>query len=127
MSSKGVTGTVLLQFLERRLDNVLYQSGFASSRRQARHIVGHSFVHVNDRKVNIPSYLVKGNDEVTLKFKKTGQKTVEGNIEVNKERSAPTWMQVDPNHFKIKINRLPEREDIGFPVNEQLIVELYSR
>ena len=125
--SKGVTGTVLLQFLERRLDNVLYQSGFATSRRQGRQIVSHSFVFVNDQRVNIPSYLVKTNDEVTIRFKKKGQKTIESSIEASQDRQPPAWMQTEPTHFKIKIKRLPEREDITFPVNEQLIVELYSR
>lgn len=125
--SKGVTGSMLLQFLERRLDNVIYQLGFATSRNEARQIVGHGFVYINDERVNIPSYLVKQNDEVSLKFKTTGQKGVKENVEASQSRAVPVWLNADHDHFKGKIVRLPEREDIGYSVNEQLIVELYSR
>lgn len=124
---KGVTGEVLLQYLERRLDNVIYQLGFATSRRQARQIVNHGYVFVNDHMVNIPSFLVKDNDEVFIKFKKNNQKIIQDNIESSKNRKVPEWLEVDPNHFKAKVKRLPQREDINFPVNEQLVVELYSR
>ncbi len=125
--SKGVTGSVLLQFLERRLDNVLYQLGFATSRRQARQIVGHAFVYVNDRRVNIPSFLVKENDEIQLKCPKDTQKFIENNLEASKDKAVPAWADMDRTHLKAKVKRLPQREDITFPVNEQLIVELYSR
>jgi small subunit ribosomal protein S4 len=125
--SKGVTGTMLLQFLERRLDNVIYQLGFATSRRQARQLVIHGYVFVNDHRVNIPSYLVKLNDEIFIRFKTKGQKSVTDQIETSKSRALPAWLEVDHTHFKAKIKRFPEREDIHFPVNEQLIVELYSR
>lgn len=124
---KGVTGSILLQFLERRLDNVIYQIGFCSSRKQARQLVGHGFVYVNDCRVNIPSFLVKINDEVSLKFGKTGKKTVEEILDVNKDKKVPSWLEADTAHFKAKVNRLPERDDVMFPVNEQLIIELYSR
>jgi small subunit ribosomal protein S4 len=124
---KGVTGSYLLQLLERRLDNVIYQLGFATSRKQARQVVGHGSVYVNDRRVNIPSYTVKINDEISLKFGTTGQKTIKENIKANEGRLIPAWLSTDPDHFKGKILRLPEREDITFPINEQLIVELYSR
>ena len=126
-STKGVTGVLLLQYLERRLDNVIFQSGFATSRKQARQIVGHGYVFVNDRNVNIPSYMVKANDEITLQFQKKGQENIKANLETSKNKAVPEWLEVDPAHFKAKIKRLPEREDIGYPVNEQLIVELYSR
>ncbi len=126
-SQKGVTGSTLLQYLERRLDNVVYQLGFCSSRNQARQVVGHGFVYVNDNRVNVPSFLVKENDEINLRFKKTGQKLIQDNLEAGKERKIPAWLEVDQGHFRAKIKRLPQREDIGFPVNEQLIVELYSR
>jgi small subunit ribosomal protein S4 len=126
-TKKGVTGSALLQFLERRLDNVLYQIGFCASRKQARQIVSHGFVYVNDHRVNIPSYLVNENDEVTLRFRNSGQKTIKDNIEANKSRAVPEWLEVDNNHFKVKIRRLPQREDIIQPINEQLIVELYSK
>jgi small subunit ribosomal protein S4 len=126
-STRGVTGTLLLQYLERRLDNVLYQMGMATSRSQARQIVSHGFVHVNGQQVNIASYTIKNNDEVSLKFNKTGEETVKKNIEANQNRAVPAWLEVDPAHYKAKVTRMPEREDIGYPVNEQLIVELYSR
>ncbi len=126
-SKKGVTGAILLQFLERRLDNVIYQLGFCTSRRQARQFVGHRFVFVNNCRVNIPSFLVKPNDEITIKFKGKGEKTIKDNIEIAKDRTVPEWLEVNHGEFKAKVNRLPERGDINFPVNEQLIVELYSR
>lgn len=124
---KGVTGEILLQILEQRLDNVIYQLGFATSRKQARQFVGHGFVLVNDRRVNIPSYQVKANDEISLKINEKGVKTFKDNIKANEDRKVPTWLSADPEHFKGKVARLPQRDDIGFPVNEQLIVELYSR
>ena len=126
-SSKGVTGSMLLQFLERRLDNVVFQSGFATSRSEARQIVGHGFVEVNGHRVNIPSYLVKPNDAVILQLKKSGLKNVQENIEASAQRKVPAWLDSDKEHFKTNVIRLPQREDIEFPVNEQLIVELYSR
>ncbi len=127
VQKKGVTGTVLLQYLERRLDNVIYQSGFATSRKEARQIVGHAFVYVNDRRVNIPSFLVKDNDEISVKAQTTGVKNLKENIEASKDRTVPAWLEVDAEHFRIKIKRAPQREEIHAPVNEQLVVELYSR
>ena len=125
--TKGVTGTVLLQYLERRLDNVIYQMGFATSRNEGRQIVSHGFVYVNDQAVNIPSFLLKENDEVVLKFNNKGLKNVKENLEASGSRMPPAWLSVDKDHYKGKILRLPQREDIGYQVNEQLIVELYSR
>ena len=124
---KGVTGDTLLQYLERRLDNVIYRIGFCTSRRQARQLVGHGFIYVNDRNVNIPSFLTKQNDEIFVKFKKKGKQTVDDNIKASKDRTVPDWLEVDHTHYKAKVKRLPERDDVGFPVNEQLVVELYSR
>jgi len=124
--SKGVTGTMLLTFLECRLDNVIYQAGFAASRSEGRQIVSHGFVYVNNKRVNIPSFQVKKDDEITLQ----GQgdlKHIKENLELTSQRKVTAWLQVDKDHFKVKILRLPEREDIGFSVNEQLIIELYSR
>jgi len=126
-AGKGVTGEVLLQFLERRLDNVIFHLGFCTSRRQARQLVSHGFVFVNDRRVNIPSFLTKQNDEIFVKFKKTGKQNVDDCIKASKDRAMPQWLEVDHAHYKAKVKRLPQREDIAFPVNEQLIVELYSR
>ncbi len=123
----GVTGTILLQFLERRLDNVIYEMNFATSRKQARQIVSHGAVYVNGRRVNVASFLVKENDEIVLKPTTKGIKYIKNNIEINQLRSVPSWLEVDNDNLKGKIIRLPLREDIAFPVNEQLIVELYSR
>ncbi|MCK5180186.1 MAG: 30S ribosomal protein S4 [Candidatus Omnitrophica bacterium] len=124
---KGITGEVLLQFLERRLDNVIFRLGFCTSRRQARQLVNHGFVFVNDHRVNIPSFLTKQNDEIFIQFKKKGKQNVDDSIKSTQDRTVPEWLEVDHTHYKAKIKRLPEREDVGFPVNEQLIVELYSR
>jgi len=126
-SRKGITGAILLQFLERRLDNVIYQSGFAASRKEARQVVGHGFVFVNERAVNIPSFLLKKDDEITVKSSNNDLKFIKENIEGCKERTAPGWLAVDSDHKRIKVNRLPERTDIQHNINEQLIVELYSR
>ncbi|MCK5580580.1 MAG: 30S ribosomal protein S4 [Candidatus Omnitrophica bacterium] len=127
VAKKGVTGSILLQFLERRLDNIIYQLGFAVSRNQARQFVNHGLVCLNDKRVNIPSCLVKVNDEVTIKAKGKGQKLIKENIEASQGRTVPEWLSADQDHLKGKVLRLPEREDISFAVNEQLIVELYSR
>ena len=126
--SKGVTGSMLLQFLERRLDNVIFQLGFAASRSEARQMVSHGFVYVNGKRVNIPSFLVKPSDDIALQVKEgSGLKNTKENIEASSQRKLPSWLDVDKDHFKAKVLRLPQREDIEFPVNEQLIVELYSR
>ena len=126
--TKGVTGTTLLQYLERRLDSVIFQTGFAASRREARQIVGHGFVYVNDQRVNIPSFLVKKDDELAIKFTNNrGLQNIKDNIEMCKNRVKPAWLNIDEAHFRAKILRFPEREDIQYTVNEQLIVELYSR
>ncbi len=126
-SIKGVTGHTLLQFLERRLDNVVYEAGFASSRSQARQFVSHGYVFVNGGRVNIASFLVKKDDIVEMRFKTKGKKLIKENIESLGSRNIPSWMNVDNDQFKVSILRLPQRDDIQFAVNEQLIVELYSR
>ncbi|HNV24354.1 MAG TPA: 30S ribosomal protein S4, partial [Candidatus Omnitrophota bacterium] len=90
--SKGITGEVLLQFLERRLDSVLLNLGFCTSRQQARQYVGHGYVRVNNKKVNLASFLVKKNDEIALKFNKKGQQTIKDNLEVTKDRAVPAWL-----------------------------------
>lgn len=126
-SAKGVTGHTLLQTLERRLDNTVYQMGFASSRGQGRQLVSHGYVWVNNRRVNVASFLVKKDDEVQIRFQKKGEKLIKENIESGKSRNVPAWLSVDTAQYKAKVMRLPVREDIQAPVNEQLIVELYSR
>ena len=127
VSTKGVTGTMLLQFLERRLDSVVFNLGFAKSRTDARQIVSHNHVAVNGRRVNIASFLVKPNDIVEVKTDAKTTNTIKVNVEVTKERKVPGWLEADAANLKGKVVRVPMREDIGFPINEQLIVELYSR
>lgn len=125
--TKGVTGELLLQMLERRLDNVLLRCGFGVSLSQARQIVRHAMILVNDKKVNIPSYPVNKDDTITVKNKEKIQKFIKANIEKSQDRSIPDWIEVDPDNLKLKINRLPERGDIVIPIKEQLIIELYSK
>lgn len=126
--SKGATGAVLIQLLERRLDNVIYRALFALSRSEARQVVRHGFVFSGTRRVDIPSYLVKTDDVLEIKGRDGMLKLIRQNIDINsKERSVPGWLTVDKDSLKIKINRLPERQDLAIPVNEQLIVELYSK
>ncbi|MCA9406123.1 MAG: 30S ribosomal protein S4 [Candidatus Omnitrophica bacterium] len=125
--SKGVTGSFLLQLLERRLDNVIYRLGFATTRPQARQIVSHGMVQVNGRRVNIPSFLVKEGEEITLAIKDKSKKYIDGNIEANEERPVPAWLNVDVKNYKATVVKLPQRDDVQFPINEQLIVELYSK
>ena len=126
--SKGVTGRVLIQFLERRLDNVIFRSLFAFSRNQARQMVTHGFVFVNGKRVNIPSYIVKEGEKIQLKGKETIKQNIKGRVELNsKERSVSTWLKVDNENFQIDILRLPEKEDLIIEIDEHLIVELYSK
>ena len=126
--TRGVTGRVLIQFLERRLDNIIYRTLFAFSRNHARQIVQHGFVFIDGKRVNIPSYIVKEGQTIEIRAKDSIKADLKGNVEINsKERSVPTWMQVDNNNLKVKISRLPEKEDLVITVNEQLIVELYSK
>lgn len=125
--SKGVTGAALLVTLERRLDNVLYRMGIASSRSEARQIVRHGHVTVNKKQVNIPSYQVKVNDVVALSASEKMQERFKALFEQNKDQKSSEWLTVEPANFKATIKRLPERSDINMPIQEQLIVELYSK
>jgi small subunit ribosomal protein S4 len=126
--AKGVTGRTLIQLLERRLDNVIYRALFAFSRNQGRQIVQHGFVFVGKKRVNIPSYVVKSGDLIEIKAKDNFKKLLKETSEVNaKDRSIAAWLDVDSDNFTIKINRLPQKEDLTLPINEQLIVELYSK
>jgi small subunit ribosomal protein S4 len=126
-ASKGVTGTVLLQLLETRLDNVVYQLGFAITRAQARQMVGHGLVLVNNKKVNIASAHVKVGDEISFKNTESVAKYVKKNLDLNEGWTVPTWLVNDYEGYKGKVTRIPDREDISVPVNEQLIIELYSK
>ncbi len=125
--SPGVTGYMLLQQLERRLDNVVYRLGFAAARRHARQLVRHGHVEVNGRKVNIPSYEVKTGDEVAVREKSRKSSAIEQAREFTAHQTVPSWLQLDSENMKGRILNLPKREDITLPINEQLIVELYSK
>jgi len=125
--SKGVTGELLLQQLERRLDNVIFRCGFAASRTQARQAVRHGMVYVNDKRVNIPSYAVNKEEVLVLKKKEGIQKYIRANLEMTKDRAECDWLDVDKDQLKATVKRLPIRDDIAVPIKEQLIVELYSK
>jgi small subunit ribosomal protein S4 len=125
--TKGVTGEVLLQQLERRLDNVVYRLGFAVARRQARQLVRHGHVVVNGRKVDIPSYQVKAGDEIGVREASKKLVMLETAKEFASHQAPPAWLEVDRDAYKGRVMALPKREDINQPLNEQLIVELYSK
>lgn len=125
--TKGVTGKVLLQLLERRLDNVIFRLGLATSRAQARQIVRHNFVYVNSKRVNIPSYLISQNDFVQIQAKEKALNKIKENMELSKDRIVPSWFEFNAGEIKAKVLRLPEKEDIPSVIQEQLIVELYSK
>jgi small subunit ribosomal protein S4 len=125
--TKGVTGYMLLQQLERRLDNVVYRLGFAISRRQARQLVRHGHVAVNGRKVNIPSYQVAAGEEIMIRENSKNLPILATAKEFASHQTVPTWLEVDRDNYKARVQSLPKREDIQLPVNEQLIVELYSK
>ncbi|MDR1085699.1 MAG: 30S ribosomal protein S4 [Deltaproteobacteria bacterium] len=124
---RGVTGANLLILLERRLDNIVYRMGFASSRSQARQLVCHGHFLVNDHKVDIPSYLIKGGDLVTLREKSRQNAYIQQSMETVARRGVPRWLELDKAAFQGRIKELPVREDLTMPISEQLIVELYSK
>jgi small subunit ribosomal protein S4 len=125
--TKGITGETLLVLLERRLDNVVYRLGFASSRAEARTMVRHGHVSVNGRKVNIPSYLVRVGDVVSLKEQSRQIARVLSALEGVQRRGIPDWAELDRENYSGRIKLLPTRSDITMPINEKLIVELYSK
>lgn len=125
--AKGVTGANLLSFLERRLDNVVYRLGFANSRQQARQLVRHGIFVLNGRKANIPSMMVKIGDEISIPEKNRKIPVLAEAQEVVARRGCPAWLEVDAPSFKGTVKALPQRDDIQFPINESLIVELYSK
>ncbi len=126
-TSKGVTGELLLQQLERRLDNVVYRLGFAVARRQARQLVRHGHVAVNGRKVNIPSYQVNAGDQIEVRENSKKLGVLEIAKDFASHQAPPNWLEVDRDGYKGRVLALPKREDINLPINEQLIVELYSK
>ena len=126
-NKKGITGDNLLQILESRLDNVVYRLGFGASRAQARQIVNHGQFEVNGRKVNIPSYLVKAGDVVTVRESKKDNGAIKVNVEANSAKPIPAWLELNNETLSGKVVRLASREDVDIPVEEHLIVELYSK
>ncbi len=124
---KGVTGMNLLSLLECRLDNVIYRFGFAGSRDQARQFIRHSHFQVNGKKVTIPSFQVKTGDIIGLKEKSRKNPLVIENLEGVARRGVPGWLELDKTNFQGKVRTMPVREDITMPINEHLIVELYSK
>ena len=126
-SKKGITGENLLQILESRLDNVIYRVGFGSSRAQARQLVNHGHFDVNGVKTDIPSYLVKPGDVITVRENKKDSKTLKENVEANNARPIPEWLEKNNEKLEAKVLRLAAREDVDLPVEEHLIVELYSK
>ena len=123
----GVTGELLIQQLERRLDNVAYRLGFAISRRQARQLVRHGHVEVNGRKVNIPSYQVSVSDEIAVRDKAKKLIIVEQGAQLAQQNPVPAWLEMNFDTMTGRVLTLPKRKDVNLPVNEQLIVELYSK
>ncbi len=123
--SKGVTGTVLLQLLESRLDNILFRTGYAISRKQARQIVNHGHVLVNGKRVDIPSYTVKAGDVIT--FKNSSSEFVKSVSESIDLALAPAWITIDKEAMKVTFDRIPEREELDPELKEQLVIEYYSK
>lgn len=123
----GITGENLLRRLEQRLDNVVYSLGFASSRPQARQLVRHGHVEVNGRKLNIPSYQVRKGDVIQVREKSRKNQQVRQAVETASGRGIPAWLELDAENFRGTVVDLPKREDIRLPIQEQLIVELYSK
>jgi small subunit ribosomal protein S4 len=124
---KGRTGDNLLLLLERRLDNVVYRLGYTTSRAEARQLIKHGHFHLNGRKATIPSIMVKAGDAVTLREKSKNVIRITGALETLEEKSVPQWLEIDTAESTGTIKALPTREDITHPIQEQLIVELYSR
>jgi len=125
--SKGVTGSALLSILEKRLDNVVYRIGVAASRSEARQIVRHGHVVVNDRQVNIPSFGVKVGDKIQVNGTDKMKERYKAALEQTKDQKKVEWLDMDAANFKATVKKLPERSDIQMPIQEQLIVELYSK
>lgn len=124
---KGITGTTLLVLLERRLDNVVYRLGFVNSRAQGRQLVRHNHFLVNGKKVNIPSYRIKVGDVVEIKEKSRAVQAINDSLEAVVRRGIPQWLELDKETMKGAVKAYPVREDLTMPIQEQLIVELYSK
>ncbi|MCE5194608.1 MAG: 30S ribosomal protein S4 [Nitrospiraceae bacterium] len=124
---RGTTGEVLLQLLERRLDNVIFRMGFAVNRREARQYISHGHFSVNGKRTNIPSYLVKIGDSVEVKEASREIKSISENISKLEHKGLPAWIQIDAKNYKGKILHIPSRDEMQLPIEEQLIVEFYSK
>jgi small subunit ribosomal protein S4 len=124
---KGITGEVLLQLIEGRLDTIVFRMGFSPNRRRARQLIGHGHVMVNGREVNLPSFAVKGGDEVEIKQSSREMPEIVDSMAKSEHRGIPAWVEVDAANFKGKVLHIPSREEMQLPVQEQLIVELYSK
>lgn len=124
---RGVTGDLLLQFLERRLDNVVYRLGFAPSRPAARQLIRHRHVQINNKRVDIPSYLVEKGDEISLRARSRKMHMVKLSLDKKIEKGIPAWLSLDKAGMKGLIVDMPKREEIPLPVQEKLIIELYSK
>ncbi len=125
--SRGITGERLLQLLEQRLDNVVYRLGFATSRSEARQLVRHGHFLVDGKKVDIPSYLVKPGQEISVREKSRKIARIVEALESARRRGVPDWLEVDPDEFRGRLKAIPTREEISVPVDEKLVVELYSK
>jgi small subunit ribosomal protein S4 len=124
---KGITGSNLLSMLERRLDNVAYRSGYANSRAEARQLVRHGHFTVNGKKVNIPSFMVSKNDVVEVLAASKSSPVIVNALEAVKRREIPQWLELDATALKTKVRDLPSRDDVTAPMEERLVVELYSK
>jgi len=127
IAKRGATGEVLLQLLESRLDNVVYRMGFASTRSEARQLVSHKAIEVNGKPVNIPSYLCRATDTVSVREKSRAQLRIKSSLELAEQNGFPSWVEVDAKNFKGTFKQLPDRAEFASDVNEQLVVELYSK
>ncbi|MBU4264440.1 MAG: 30S ribosomal protein S4 [Proteobacteria bacterium] len=125
--AKGVTGENLLVILERRLDNTIFRLGYASSRTQARQLVKHNHIQVNSKTVNIPSFLISVNDVISIREKSRKIETINDSLEAVARRGVPNWLELDQKNYTGKVKALPDRQEITMPIQEQLIVELYSK
>ncbi len=126
-TKKGITGETLLMMLERRLDNTVYRLGLATSRAEARQLVRHGHIEVGGRKVNIPSYQVKPGEEISVRERSRKMESLQRALDLSGGRGVPSWLEFDRAALKGRVLSLPKREDVGFPIQEQMIVELYSK
>jgi small subunit ribosomal protein S4 len=127
IAKRGATGEVLLQMLESRLDNVVYRMGFASTRAEARQLVSHKAITVNGKPVNVPSYLLRATDVVAVREKSRAQLRIKSSLDLAEQNGFPSWVEVDAKNFQGTFKQLPDRAEFASDVNEQLVVELYSK